>query len=198
MVDGVTTQLVATLVAFVIGSIPFGVLVGRRRGVDVRSEGSGNIGATNVARTAGKAAGVVVLLADVAKGAVPMAVYLHVLDGAADGWLIAIGLAPILGHCFSPWLKFRGGKGVATSLGVFIVLDPVAALVAFAVFAVIYAVARVVSIGSMVGALSILATAIAGGRPRALVILAGVVTALIIARHHANLRRLFGREELKL
>lgn len=184
---------------FVLGSIPFGVLVGRRRGVDVTREGSGNIGATNVARTAGKAAGVIVLFADIAKGAAPVAVYRHVLDGdAADWWLLAVGLAPVIGHCFSPWLKFRGGKGVATSFGVWVVADPLAALIAAGVFAALYAGTRVVSISSMLGALSILATVAVAGRPRPMVALAAAIAALIIARHHQNLRRLFSRSELKL
>ena len=198
MVEPMITEIALIAGAFLLGSVPFGVLVGRRRGVDVRKEGSGNIGATNVARTAGKGSGLVVLLADIAKGAAPMAVHLHLLDGAMDGWLVGVGVAPILGHCFSPWLHFRGGKGVATSFGVFVVADPIAALIAAGVFAAVYAIARVVSIGSMLGALAIVATAWLGDRPAPLLVLAAAVAALIIARHHANLRRLVSRRELKL
>ena len=187
------------LAGFVLGSIPFGVLVGRRSGVDVTQQGSGNIGATNVARTAGKRAGLVVLLADIAKGAAPMAVFLHALDGqAANWWFVAVGLAPIIGHCFSPWLHFRGGKGVATSIGVFVIADPIAALVAFIAFALVYLVARVVSLGSMTGALAIVATVAVTGRPAPVLALAIAVAVLILERHRANLGRLLSRRELKL
>lgn len=194
----VITAIAVIAAAFVLGSIPFGVLIGRRRGVDVRAEGSGNIGATNVARTAGKRAGLVVLCADIAKGAAPLAIYLHALGRPVDAWLLGVGLAPILGHCFSPWLRFRGGKGVATSFGVFVIADPLAALVAAAAFAVVYALARVVSLASMLGALAIAAVAVIADRPWPLVALAAATAALIIARHHANLRRLFSRRELKM
>jgi glycerol-3-phosphate acyltransferase PlsY len=197
-VDLVTPALVA-IAGFALGSIPFGVLVGRRRGVDVTREGSGNIGATNVARTAGKRAGVIVLVADITKGVAPMLLYLHVLDAAVDDWwLVPVGLAPVLGHCFSPWLKLRGGKGVATSFGVFAVLDPVAALIAVAVFAGLYAAFRVVSISSMIGAASIVASMAIAGRPQPMLALAGAIAVLIIGRHHQNLRRLFSRSELPM
>lgn len=191
--------LAVVIGGFVLGSIPFGVLVGRRRGVDVTKEGSGNIGATNVARTAGKRAGVIVLLADIAKGAAPLVAYRYVIEPPAEPWwLLAVGLAPVLGHCFSPWLKFRGGKGVATSFGVFVVADPIAALIAVGVFALLYLAFRVVSISSMLGAISVVATAAIAGRSLQQIVLAGAITALIISRHHANLRRLFNRAELKV
>jgi glycerol-3-phosphate acyltransferase PlsY len=194
------SPLAATAVAiagFLLGSVPFGVLVARRRGVDVRAAGSKNIGATNVARTVSRRAGIVVLLFDVAKGAVPVAVYLHALPAPENPlWLVAAGLAPILGHCFSPWLRLRGGKGVATALGVFAVVDPVAAGAAIASFAIVFALLRVVSLGSILGSLTIVTLQVILDRPEAQIILAAAAAALIIARHHANLRRLLTRREL--
>lgn len=191
--------VISVAVAFLIGSIPFGVLVARRRGVNVRSAGSGNIGATNVARTVGRRAGALVLLTDVAKGAAPVAAFVYLLDPRPGGmWLVAVGMAPIVGHCFSPWLGFRGGKGVATSLGVFIAVDPLAATIAVATFVVLYAAFRVASVGSMAGALSLPLFAAASGRPAEVIALAIAAAGLIIARHHQNLRRLFGHRELKV
>lgn len=182
---------------YLLGSVPFGVLVARRRGVDVRAAGSKNIGATNVARTVSRRAGIVVLLFDIIKGAAPAAVYLYLLAAPANPmWLVAVGLAPILGHCFSPWLRLRGGKGVATALGVFAVVDPLAAAIAVGVFAAVFAAFRVVSIGSMLGALAIVAVQVLLDRPTAQLVLAAAAAALIVARHHGNLRRLLGRREL--
>lgn len=193
------TSALLALGGFALGSIPFGVLVGRRRGVDVTRQGSGNIGATNVARTAGKRAGVIVLLCDIAKGAAPLLAYRYALEPPASvWWLIPVGLAPVIGHCFSPWMKFRGGKGVATSFGVFVVADPLAALVAVGVFALLYAAFRVVSISSMLGSIAVVATAALAGRPAETIALAGAVTALIVVRHHENLRRIVSRSELKI
>ena len=151
----------AVLAAYLVGSIPTGYLIGRRRGVDVRTQGSGNIGATNVARTMGKRLGILVLVLDALKGAAPLAAWraadlaIH-LDGRIDPYLFtAVGLAPIVGHCFPVWLRFRGGKGVATALGVFLVADPILIAIGLALYAIIYAMTRIVSIGSLTAALVI-------------------------------------------
>jgi acyl phosphate:glycerol-3-phosphate acyltransferase len=173
--------------AFWIGSIPFGVLLAGRRGVNIRERGSGNIGATNVARVLGVRAGLFVLVLDSTKGAVPTWL---ALAHAPSRWVVAAtGLAAILGHCFSPWLKFRGGKGVATALGVFAVIAPPAALAAIGVFAVIFALTRVVALGSLSGALTIAGVEIARG-PTAYAWLAVAITALLVYTHRANLRGL--------
>ena len=144
----------ATVLAYLLGSIPFGVLLARRRGVDVREAGSGNIGATNVARTVGKRLGAVVLALDAAKGAAPLGLFLYAdLGIGGPSWTpIALGLAPIIGHCFSPWLGFAGGKGVATSLGVVLIVEPAVAGVAIVVFAAVYGIFRVASVASLTGA----------------------------------------------
>jgi acyl phosphate:glycerol-3-phosphate acyltransferase len=199
MSDGVLFGA-ATAAAYLIGSIPTGVLLARARGIDIRAVGSGNIGATNVARNLGKRLGVIVLLLDAIKGAIPVAVALLAgLDARLGPWLVtAVGIAAIVGHCFPVWLRLRGGKGVATSLGVFLVVDPLVAGIGVAIFAVLYALFRIASIGSMVAALSFPALLWALGRPDATVVLGAVGAGIVLVKHRGNLVRLFRREELRV
>jgi glycerol-3-phosphate acyltransferase PlsY len=188
----------AVLTAYLAGSIPFGVVVARARGVDVQRAGSGNIGATNVARTVGRGYGVLVLALDALKGALPLLVAIHVLAVPArlGPWVTtAMGLAAVAGHCWPPWLAFRGGKGVATALGVLLVLDPGPCLAAAAVWAVVMAIWRVAAVASLVAAVTALATAIALGRPAALLALTAGSVAIIGLRHRDNVRRLLAGEE---
>lgn len=188
------TALVAG--AYLLGSIPFGLILARRRGVDVRQVGSGNIGATNVARSLGKKLGLVVLVLDVAKGAVPV-LALGALPLAAHPWLVtAVGVAPILGHCFPVWLRLHGGKGVATALGVFLALAPAVAGMAVALFAALYATFRVVSLGSMSAGVAVPVLLWATGRPAPEVTLGVVGAAIILVQHRQNIRRLLRRAEL--
>jgi glycerol-3-phosphate acyltransferase PlsY len=186
--------------AFLLGSIPTGLLLARLRGVDIRSVGSGNIGATNVARNLGKKSGVIVLVLDALKGAIPAAVVLLLDLGArVDPFVVtATGFAAVAGHCFTPWLRFRGGKGVATSLGVFLVLEPVVTAMAGGVFAGLYAATRIVSIGSITAALAYPILLWILGRPDESVALGIAVTILIVAKHHGNIRRLLRRQENKI
>jgi glycerol-3-phosphate acyltransferase PlsY len=189
--------------SFLLGSIPFGVIVGRLRGVDVRKEGSGNIGATNVARTVGKGLGVLVLLMDALKGALPLLVprfWPEVLASSPLGAYlpVALGVAAVLGHCFPPWLRFRGGKGVATALGVLLVTDPLATAIAFAVFALVYGVWRYVSLGSLVAALAFPLVLWLLGRGLPAVVLAVAVALIVLSRHGDNLRRLRGGKEHRM
>lgn len=179
------------------GSIPFGVLITRRaRGVDVRSQGSGNIGATNVARVAGKKLGVLVLLLDALKGAAPVLLARLLLPAAL--WLHAgVALCAFLGHVFPVWLRFKGGKGVATALGVLAVLEGWAALAGGAAYLVTFALFRVSSLGSLVGAVVALVLAILYA-PHAYAALTGGLFVLILWTHRGNLRRLLARTEKKL
>jgi glycerol-3-phosphate acyltransferase PlsY len=194
------------LAAYLLGSIPTGYLVGRQRGVDVRKQGSGNIGATNVARTLGRKLGLLVLLLDALKGAAPLAVWRAAelgprlgLGGSLAPFLFtAVGLAPVIGHCFPVWLRFRGGKGVATALGAFLVADPIVVAIGVGLFAVLYAATRIVSIGSLSAALVIPAASALLGRPAPVTALAAGGAVLIIAKHHQNIRRLLRRRELKV
>lgn len=181
--------------AFWAGAIPFGVLIARRRGVDIRAHGSGNIGATNVSRVMGARAGALVLVLDALKGALPTAAALALADPAAPGAAAAVaatGAAAILGHCFSPLLGGRGGKGVATALGVFLVIAPAQAGVGVAVFAAVLAATRVPALGSLAAAAAISAGLLAGpGGPYAA--LACATTALLFYTHRTNLARLRAR-----
>lgn len=182
--------------AYLLGSIPFGLILGRRRGVDVRQVGSGNIGATNVARSLGKKLGLVVLALDMAKGAIPVLALRWLALDEHPLLLTAVGIAPILGHCFPIWLRLHGGKGVATALGVFLALEPAVAGMAVAVFAVVYALFRVVSLGSMSATVAVPVLLWALGRPAPEVALGVLGAAIIIIQHRENIRRLLRRAEL--
>ncbi|HET6610430.1 MAG TPA: glycerol-3-phosphate 1-O-acyltransferase PlsY [Kofleriaceae bacterium] len=186
--------------AYLLGSIPFGLLFARLRGVDIRAVGSGNIGATNVARNLGKRLGVVVLLCDALKGALPVALALAIGlgDRAGDAALAVTGGAAICGHCFPVWLKFRGGKGVATAFGVFLAASPLAALAGFLAFAILYALTRVASIGSLGAALVIPAFIAVTDRPQWQLGLALFGAAIVIFKHRKNVARLLHGNELKV
>ncbi len=183
--------LIALLVlaGFFVGAIPWGVIVAKQRGVDIRAKGSGNIGATNVARVLGVADGLLVLVLDAGKGAL---ITLVATRADGDRWVIAAtGFAAILGHCFSPFLGGRGGKGVATALGVFVVIAPTLALVAIAVFLVIAGRTRVPALGSLGGIAAAAAYAIATNAPTPIQGLAIATAALLVYTHRTNLARLY-------
>ncbi len=146
-----TTTLLSlgvVLLAYLMGAIPTGLLVARMRGVDIQRAGSGNIGATNVMRTIGPWAGIAVLIVDPLKGV--LAVLLPTLLGLGPWWVAAAALAAVVGNGFNVFLGFRGGKGVATSLGVFVVIDPWVTLTALIVFGLALAFGRMVSLASVV------------------------------------------------
>lgn len=188
------------LLAFAAGSVPFGWILARLRGIDLTRVGSGNIGATNATRALGKTAGAVVLLLDAAKGFIPVWLARRYglalpLDGASPA---LVGFAAICGHVFSPWMGWKGGKGVATSLGVFLALAPVCAGIACLAFVAGFAVFRIASIGSLLASL-VLVVAMIVRREAVGSIVAVVATfALVVARHADNLKRLFARTESKL
>jgi glycerol-3-phosphate acyltransferase PlsY len=175
--------------AYVIGSIPFALLLARRwGGADLRRVGSGNLGATNVLRALGVAPGVLVAVLDIAKGAA--SVMLAVRLSTHPAVPAAAGLAAIVGHVYPVWLRFRGGKGVATACGVFSVLSPLAMLLAVAVFVATVWVTRYVSLGSMASTMALPPMAYAIGSPGSAVAAAFVAAAIIVSRHRANLVRL--------
>ncbi|HEY8208142.1 MAG TPA: glycerol-3-phosphate 1-O-acyltransferase PlsY [Myxococcaceae bacterium] len=181
--------------AYLLGSIPFGVLITRwKLGVDVRAQGSGNIGATNVARVGGKKLGVLVLVLDALKGAGPAWAAVFLMPG--ERWAhAAVALAAFLGHVFPPWLKFKGGKGVATAMGVLLVLEPVAAVCGFLVYAVLFAVWRVSSVGSLVAGAVATAGSWLGTSPREYATLTTVLMAMMLYTHRGNIRRIAQRTE---
>jgi acyl phosphate:glycerol-3-phosphate acyltransferase len=183
------------LLGYLSGSIPFGVLVVRAaRGVDVREQGSGNIGATNVARVAGKGLGVLVLLLDALKGALPV-----LLARAVEPTPVVpalVGLAAFAGHVAPPWLGFRGGKGVATALGVLAVLAPRAALAGALTYAVVLAALRISSVGSLLaGVVAVSVAWLVPGTPAAAAALASVLFAAMLWTHRGNIGRLLRRGE---
>lgn len=183
--------------AYFLGSIPTGVLFARRRGVDLRKTGSGNIGATNVARTVGKKLGLVVLVLDALKGAVPLLLLFALdLDEKVDPLLITFtGFFVICGHCFSIWLGFRGGKGVATTLGVFLVVAPLDIGIAACVFAVVAGATRIVAIGSLAAAVALPASLWIRGGSDELVTLAIATALVVIVQHRSNIARLIARDD---
>ena len=192
------TPLVAGLClclgAYLAGSIPFGVLVARAKGVDLRKIGSGNIGATNVARALGKGWAVAVLLADAAKGFFP--VWLGRRLGFPAAAIALAGLSAIVGHMFTLFLRGRGGKGVATSLGVALALSPIAALIGFGVYVILFAATRLSSLGSLLGVWTFSLFFTFHDAPAApLVGLALAGAALVTLRHRQNIGRLLRGEE---
>lgn len=183
------------LLGYLAGSIPFGVLVTRwARGVDVRTEGSGNIGATNVARVAGKKLGVLVLALDAVKGALPVVLALRMMPDSPRVH-VAVGVAAFLGHCFPVWLKFRGGKGVATALGVLLVLVPLAGLVGAGVYGLVLVTTRVSSLGSLTAGVAVVATAAFTARAPEYAVLSGLLFAFMLWTHRGNIQRLIHRTE---
>ena len=183
------TRIIVVLVAYLIGSIPFGYLIVRGKiGADIRETGSGGTGATNVSRRAGKAAGVVTLVLDALKGAA--AVLIAKMVTGSDWLIAAAAIAVIVGHIFPVWLGFRGGKGVATGAGVFLVLAPIAVLCAGVVFLAIVFATRYVSLGSIVGAAAIPLFVWVLSDSRPLLIAAVLGALLIVFAHRGNIRRL--------
>jgi len=182
--------------AYLAGSIPFGILLARAKGIDLRQIGSGNIGATNVARAMGKGWAVAVLAADAAKGFVP--VFLGRRLGLPATVIALAGGAAIVGHMFTIFLRGRGGKGVATSLGVALALSPIAALIGFGAYLAVFAITRLSSLGSLLGVwtFGVLYVLREGpARPLAALALGGAV--LVTLRHRDNIGRLVRGEEKK-
>jgi glycerol-3-phosphate acyltransferase PlsY len=179
--------------AYLVAATPFGLLIGRLRGVDLREVGSGNIGATNAVRALGRKLGLVVFALDVAKAALPVALALHHFEGhpQRDGFVALIGLAAILGHVFPVWLRFQGGKGVACAFGVFLVLVPKAALVALVVYLQTLALTRLSALGSLTAGTVMLGIALTDPTlPRSWALLCLALTGLLWWRHVDNLGRL--------
>jgi acyl phosphate:glycerol-3-phosphate acyltransferase len=201
--------ILATLVlAYLLGAVPFSLLIGRKvKGIDLREHGSGNLGATNVYRTLGAGWGGICLLLDMAKGVAAVLVMTLVVGSQAAGeslplrltpdmYRILAGIVAILGHGFSPFVGFRGGKGIATTFGVFLVLEPFPVLFAFAVFLAVFLATRIVSLGSLCAAAifpwAVLIFEVRSPKPfsTTLIVFSFVLAAVVIWRHRANIARL--------
>jgi acyl phosphate:glycerol-3-phosphate acyltransferase len=196
-----TTSLLLAA-AYFLGSIPFGLILAKLlAGNDIRKSGSGNIGATNVARVVGPAAGILTLVLDVAKGAAAVWLAGRFTEQSSTAMTLAAVVA-LLGHCFPVWLKFKGGKGVATALGVFLMLSPLAALSALLIFILVSLAWRYVSLGSVSAAAAmplLMYFLWAPGHAPPLVVDFGTLfaSALVIFMHDANLQRLVDGTESK-
>jgi glycerol-3-phosphate acyltransferase PlsY len=194
--------LLVPLVAYFLGSIPFGLILAKLfGGTDVRKKGSGNIGATNVARVAGPLAGILTLIFDIAKGAAAVLLAERLSNDSAT-WMMIAAVAALVGHCFPVWLKFKGGKGVATAAGVFLVLSPPAFLGGVILFLLVVIVWRYVSLGSISAAaamplLMYFLWAPHHAPPLAVTFGALAAALLIIYQHRGNLQRLLEGVEPK-
>ena len=189
-------EIIALALGYLLGSIPFALLLTRPRGIDLRHVGSGNVGAANVLRTAGVVPAVAVMLLDGAKGA--MAVLLARLMTDDLTVVTIAGLAAICGHLYPAWLRFRGGKGVAASAGVFVVLAPLATAVAALVFVATIIVTRFISAGSIAGALTLAVAAAAGNVPAPVAAGATLAAILVVHGHRDNLSRLIAGTERRI
>jgi glycerol-3-phosphate acyltransferase PlsY len=190
------------LASFLCGSLPFGYWAGRLKGIDIREHGSGNIGATNVKRVLGWGPGLIVLALDVAKG-FAAALALSFWPEGLNGWpysdaALAAGLAAFLGHMFTPFLRFKGGKGIATGLGAYLGASWLAGAAALAAFVIVFIPTRWVSLASLFGALAILAVAILYVKTPFFITVTGIAVALVFWKHRSNIQRLIKGEEPRL
>lgn len=203
-----SAYIITALLAYLLGSIPTGFLVARARGVDIRKAGSGNIGATNAFRVLGKGWGIAVLLMDFAKGLgacllVPVVVRallnLSVENEGAVTLALVAAVCAVLGHNFTCWLRFKGGKGIATSAGALAALLPWALLIGLAVWVILFALTRYVSLGSIAAALALpFATWFTTDGDLSLTILATGLALMAILKHRSNIQRLLAGTESRI
>ncbi len=203
----ITGLIVAAMAGYLLGSIPTGFLLGRLWGIDIRAIGSGNIGATNAFRALGAKGGAIVLLVDAAKGWLAATV----AAGAICSWFwpeattrqqewfaILAGLCAILGHNYTCWLRFKGGKGIATSAGVLLALAPWPLLVGFVVWMAVFALTRYASLASILGALALPPAALLAGQTSIIIGIASVMAALAVYQHRTNIKRLLKGTESRI
>ena len=191
--------ILTALIAYLLGSIPTGFLAAKARGLDIRTVGSGNIGATNVFRSLGAPAGVFVLLADAAKGWLAVKVIATLVcdrlcpaagPEAREWFQIVAALCAVLGHNYTCWLHFKGGKGIATSAGVLAALVPWALLIILGVWVVVFAASRYVSLASILASLALPFAAWATGESTTLIAITAAMAALAVYKHRSNIQRL--------
>lgn len=189
---------VAILLAYLVGGIPFAAIAARAKGIDLRAKGSGNLGATNAIRVLGAKVGIPVLLADVLKGWVGAALIPAAFTLGSFEARVACGAAAIAGHIFPVFLGFRGGKGVATSAGVFLALAPIPIGLAIAAFALVLLVTRYVSLASLVASATLGATLWMFELPRMLQVAGSVIALLVMYRHRSNWKRILEGTESRV
>lgn len=192
-----TTLLLLLLAAYLIGAIPTGIILTRLSGgEDLRKVGSGNIGATNVYRTAGRTLGIITLLGDCLKAVIPLLIAMQLFDLTGSD-LALVGLASFIGHCYPIYLGFKGGKGVATALGVFLVISPLTILCAFALFGLVLWRWRYISLASISAAAAAPFLVLLFERSLAVFLVTSCIAALVIWRHKQNIARLLDGSENK-
>lgn len=183
--------------AYLTGAVPFGLLIAKINGVDIRTQGSGNIGATNVFRCVGKPWGIACFLLDALKGFIPSFLFPQLVAGIPSEWGLWFGAAAILGHNFPVWLHFKGGKGVATSAGVLLGVAPLAVAVGLLTWAVVFFASGYVSLGSILAAVAVAITGWAAGYGPVTAVALTLLGALAVWRHRSNLQRLLAGTENK-
>ena len=196
------------LAGYLVGSIPTGYLVGKAKGIDLRKEGSGNIGATNALRVLGKKAGILVLLIDLLKGVV--ACYLGIFFPQLLGMtaeeiqmrhytlMLAGGIAAVIGHTFTCWLKFKGGKGVATTAGVFLAIVPEALIICLVIFLITVFISHYVSLASIIAAIALVPLVYFFHHDLGFALFTALIATLVIYRHRTNIKRLIDGTENKI
>jgi glycerol-3-phosphate acyltransferase PlsY len=186
--------LLLLIFAYFLGSVPTGVILARAfSNVDPRTQGSKNIGATNIYRTAGKKLGIITLLGDILKGLIPVLIARYTLDSHL--WIGAVALAAFLGHLYPIYLKFKGGKGIATGLGAFLALAPLAAVLSFLVFAAVVYKSRYISLGSLTATAAFPVLLALLHSPAIYIPFSVTIGALIFYRHRENIQRLLAGKE---
>jgi glycerol-3-phosphate acyltransferase PlsY len=188
-------EVALVLSAYLLGSVPSGYILGSMAGVDVRKVGSGNVGATNVARVVGKGRGALTLVADAAKGWLPIFAALQ-LEMSLSAVTLA-GTAAFLGHLYPIFLRFKGGKGVATAMGILLALAPLITMVLLVIFAVTVAAGRLISLGSITAAIVAPVSLWIAGYPPMVIVMVGFIAAMITWRHRGNIQRLLAGTEPK-
>jgi glycerol-3-phosphate acyltransferase PlsY len=200
-------NIVVLLISYLLGAIPFGLLIGKMKGIDVRQYGSGNIGTSNVARTLGKKAAIFTLLGDGLKGLIPVLFVRVVLPGDSD-WMIAAGLAAIVGHNWPVYLKFKGGKGVTTTYGAFLGISWLPAILTILIWVLVSRQTKKASIAALISAPCAILfaallwlspfTALSSGNPFPVLLFAVITFLMIYIRHIDNIKRLLAGTELRL
>jgi acyl phosphate:glycerol-3-phosphate acyltransferase len=188
--------VLAIALGYLVGSVPFAFLLARRRGIDLRLEGSGNVGAANVLRTTGTVEAATAVCLDAMKGALAVLIVQRVISGPTAP--VAAGLAAVIAHIHPVWLGFRGGKGVATAAGAFALLSPGAVLIATGVFVAAVWITRFVSVGSVAAAIALAATTAAGDWPGSVVVGATGTALIVLYRHRGNLARVIAGTERRI